>query len=294
MKILFSDLPKFNWWETGVPFYENNLAMKIANESKIIPDQKKVLQEYNNCLTALKTNTSLIVKAFPPELDANALNKHDAIFVRDSFISNQKGTFVISNFSEKDRLPESIAMKDYLLQKEYTVHTLSDNAYAEGGEFYYVLQDNILFAGVSRNNLLGIHETAKYLEVKTLVIIESDCFHLDTICTIMLDKKGYLCGIIACLELIKNKEELMNFVKDRHIPLITIQQIDAIGYDGKGKISVNCLAVPGILIGGNKFITPGVEEKIQALEIKHVVTPITQFLYSGGGVHCLTNELSFK
>src|SRR6266480_2115836 len=111
MKILFSELPKYPWWQNGIPFYENNLAMKVAMELNYIPDQTIVFKEHTECLGVLKRNVNLSIKSFPAELDANALNKHDAIFVRDSFISNQQGTMVVSNFSEKERLPEASAMK---------------------------------------------------------------------------------------------------------------------------------------------------------------------------------------
>ncbi len=287
MKILFSELPKYPWWGTGTPVYKNNLAMQLG----VIPDQKLVKKEYAGCLKALQKNTDLLVKPFPPELDTNSLNKHDSIFVRDSFISNQKGDIVMSNFTETERAPEAAAMKHFLSQEKYTIHELPEGACAEGGEFYYAKKDDILFAGVSRNNYYGITETARLLHIKKILIVESDHFHLDTVFTIMLNKKGKLAGIIACFALIENADELKNFAKNNHLALLDIHPDDAIGNDGKGNISVNCLSVPGILIGGHTFITPGVEEKISQLGIEHIVSPITQFLYAGGGFHCLTNEL---
>ena len=92
--------------------------------------------------------------------------------------------------------------------------------------------------------------------------------------------------------MIKNKDDLKKVSQKYNIPLLEIESIDTIDYNGKGKMSVNCLPLPGMLIGGSHFQTTGIEEKLGSMGIQHIVTPITQFNYSGGGYHCLTNELS--
>lgn len=290
MRVLFPQLPIFPWWGSGTPAYENNWAMKVGK----IPDQQLVKKEYKGILQTLQTHASLDIIPFPPSLDANGLNKHDFIFLRDSFISNQKGKIVLSHFAEKERQPEVNEIEKYLVGKNFTFHTLSEYAYAEGGEFYYCPKDNFLFSGISRNNKKGIEETANYLGTKDIFIVESESFHLDTIFTIILNSAGKLIGMMACLELIKNASELKEFAKERNLKLISINSNDTIDFDGNGKIAVNCLPAPGKLIGGSSFTTNGVEETLKKMNILHAVSPITQFLYSGGGVHCLTNELFYS
>ncbi len=258
-----------------------------------LPDQKIVEKEYAGVLKTLKKYGSVELFPFPQQLDTNGLNKHDFIFTRDSFISNQKGDIVISNFSEKERQAEAEQMAQYLEEKGYRIHRLNSNAFAEGGEFYYVLKDDLLFAGICRNNIHGISETARLLNIENIQIVESDSFHLDTIFTLLLNKEGHLAAILVCLELIKNRLSIEQFAKKRNVALINILPIDTIAADGKGRISVNCLAIPGILFGGDKFITPGAGEKIRALGIKHIITPVSQFKLSGGGIHCLANELKY-
>lgn len=289
MRVSLTLLPKFPWWGTGTPSYENNLAMRLG----ALPDQKLVEKEHTNAMKLLKKYTQVELLPFPQELDANGLNKHDFIFTRDAFISNQRGDIVASNFSERERQAEAEQMAQYLEEKGYKIHRLNNNAFAEGGEFYYVLKDDLLFAGICRNNIHGISETARLLNIANIQIIESDSFHLDTVFTLLLDKEGHLVGIIVCLELIKNSESVKQFAKKRNIELINISSIDTIAANGKGKISVNCLPIPGYLIGGDKFSTPGVEERIKRLGIKHIITPVSQFKLSGGGIHCLANELEF-
>jgi N-dimethylarginine dimethylaminohydrolase len=289
-KVLFSTLPKSHWWGKGTPAYENNWAMKKG----IIPNQEKVVQEHTSCFKTLALHTTLDVEQFPHHYDSPTLYKHDLIFVRDAFVSNQRGQVVISNFREKERQPEAEYMQEVLKKKGLKRLFLPHSAYAEGGEFYYSLKDDILFAGTSRNNKKGVLETARLLNIKTVCIIESDSFHLDTLFTIVLNKAGHIQAVIACLNLIHNKQYVKRFLRKHHIALLAIDPIDTIGYDGEGKISVNCLAVPGKLIGGSIFHTRGIEEQLAQMDITHIISPISQFLYSGGGVHCLTNELFYE
>lgn len=257
------------------------------------PDQKTVEKEHIGVLKTLRRYADIETFPFPPQLDANGLNKHDFIFSRDLFISNQRGKMVMSNFSERERQAEAEQMALYLAEKGYTIHRLSSNSFAEGGEFYYVLKDDLLFAGISRNNIHGISETARLLGIENIQIVESDSFHLDTVFSLLLDKSGHLIGIIACLELIKNSKSIEQFTKKRGIELIDILPIDTIGTDGKGQISINCLPLPGVLIDGDKFATPGVEAKISKLGLERVIIPVSQFRLSGGGIHCLVNELRY-
>ena len=289
MKISFTTLPKYPWWGSGTPAYENNLAMKLG----ALPKQEVVEKEHAQVLKTLQKYTKVEVFPFPPTLDANGLNKHDFVFTRDAFISNQKGSVVISNFSEKERQAEAEEMVKFLGEKGYKTFRLSEGAFAEGGEFYYIAKDDLIFAGICRNNIHGVSETARILGIGNIQIIESDSFHLDTVFTLLLGKEGHLKGIIVCLDLVKNSQSIQAFAKKRNIELIDILAVDTIGDDGKGKISVNCLPLPGYLIGGDLFKTPGVEEKIEKMEIEHVLTDVSQFKLSGGGIHCLVNELEY-
>ena len=54
---------------------------------------------------------------------------------------------------------------------------------------------------------------------------------------------------------------------------------------------MNALALPGVLIRPNHFTNNTIEEKLEQLGVKQVITPTSQFQLSGGSVHCLTNEL---
>ena len=85
----------------------------------------------------------------------------------------------------------------------------------------------------------------------------------------------------------------MNIFSISHgIPILDIPPEDAIGVKGNvGNFAVNALALPGVLIRPNHFTNSKIEEELELLGIKQVITPTSQFQLSGGSVHCLTNEL---
>jgi len=288
MRILFSQLPQSPWWGKGYSeAYENNAAMHEGT----LPNQKFVEKEHKGGLSLLQEYCEIEIIPFPKKLDADGLYKHDGVFVRDSLISNQMGDIVVANFRERLRQPEIEHIEKYVTKRGHKIYHLPHSAFAEGGEFFYIPKQNILFAGLCRNNEYGVRQTAKLLGIKKVFIIKSKSFHLDTLFCVALNKKGELAAILACLSLIDNVKEVKAFAKELKVPLLPLDEIDSIGRDGKGRISVNCLALPGVLIGGSKFLTKGIEKQLKKLDITHAVSPITQFLLSGGGIHCLTNEL---
>lgn len=288
MKILVSDLPRSPWWGSGMPHYQNNWAMVAGT----VPDQKLVDNEHQALIDNLKKAADVVIVPFPEVFDTGEDTEHDYVFVRDTFISNQRGEAVLSNFSERHREPEVEISRKMLENLGVKLYTVSDDAYAEGGEFYYCATEEILFAGLCRNNKKGVEEVAKFLNVKNLCIVETDAFHLDTIFTTLIDKTGKTVAVLTCPAQIKNWSHVAEFLQKQSISLIEIYIEDTIGRPEKvGLMATNCLNLPGILIGGAIFGTRGVEEKIQSFGINRMISPVTQFQLSGGGVHCLTNEL---
>lgn len=288
MKILVSDLPKSNWWGIGMPHYKNNWAMVAGT----VPDQKLVENEHQQLIDTLKNVVDVELIPFPRSFDTPEITEHDYVFVRDTFISNQKGEAVLSNFSERHREPEVEIARRMLKKRNIRTYSLSDDAFAEGGEFYYCALEEILFAGLCRNNKKGVDEVTKYLNVKKLCIVETDAFHLDTIFTTLVDKSGKTVAVLTCPAQIKNWTVVEIFLKKHAIQLIEIDQTDTIGRPGHiGRMATNCSSLPGILIGGALFSTPRVEDKIRSMGIERMISPVTQFQLSGGGIHCLTNEI---
>tara|TARA_B100000401_G_scaffold259111_1_gene176174 strand:+ start:643 stop:1530 length:888 start_codon:yes stop_codon:yes gene_type:complete len=295
MKILISHLPKNKWWGHGTPIYKDNPAMRQG----IVPNQELVEIEMY-ILTQLfnRLPIDVVEVDFPQFLDQQNLDQrqHDFVFVRDLFISNQKGEIIISKFSEKARQVESDIMEVMLDSMGYKTVRIPEtiNATAEGGEFYYCSGQKILFSGACRNNIRGAEWVAQEFNVNELVILKSNVFHLDTLFTPVIDKKNKLRGVVACTELMEkdSKIQLKNFTNRFGIDLVEVDVEDSIGTDqALGEFAVNCCPLPGYLIGPTRFRSLEVNQLLSKLDVMHITVPTTQFRLSGGSVHCLTNEL---
>lgn len=295
MKILISHLPKNNWWGHGTPIYKNNPAMKQG----MIPNQELVeIEMYMMTKLFNRLPVEVIEVDFPSFLDQQNTEqrKHDFVFVRDLFISNQEGKVIISKFSEEARQVESDMMEILLDSMGYQTIRIPDSieAKAEGGEFYYCSEPKILFSGACRNNVKGAEWVAQEFDVNELIIMKSDVFHLDTLFTPVINKKNELAAMIACTELMEKEsvDDLKSFANKISVELVEVDPEDSIGTKDKlGEFAVNCCPLPGYLIGPTRFRSLKVNQLLKDLEVMHITIPTTQFRLSGGSVHCLTNEL---
>ena len=295
MKILISNLPKHKWWGHGTPIYKDNPAMKQG----MIPNQELVEVEMH-MLTQLfnRLPVEVIEVDFPNFLDQQNTKKrkHDFVFVRDLFISDQNGKVIISKFSEEARQVESDMMEIMLDSMGYQTIRIPDtiDAKAEGGEFYYCSGAKILFSGACRNNIKGAEWVAQEFDVNELVIMKSNVFHLDTLFTPVIKKDNQLGAMIACTSLM-DKESINNlrsFSNKMAVELVEVDPEDSIGTKEQlGEFAVNCCPLPGYLIGPTRFRSLKANQLLKELGVMHITVPTTQFRLSGGSVHCLTNEL---
>ena len=295
MKILISHLPKNKWWGHGTPIYKDNPAMKQG----MIPNQELVEVEMH-MLTQLfnRLPVEVIEVDFPNFLDQQNTKKrkHDFVFVRDLFISDQNGKVIISKFSEEARQVESDMMEIMLDSMGYQTIRIPDtiDAKAEGGEFYYCSGAKILFSGACRNNIKGAEWVAQEFDVNELVIMKSNVFHLDTLFTPVIKKDNQLGAMIACTSLM-DKESINNlrsFSNKMAVELVEVDPEDSIGTKEQlGEFAVNCCPLPGYLIGPTRFRSLTANQLLKELDVMHITVPTTQFRLSGGSVHCLTNEL---
>ncbi len=295
MKILISHLPKNKWWGHGTPIYKDNPAMKQG----MIPNQELVEVEMH-MLTQLfnRLPAEVIEVDFPNFLDQQNTEKrkHDFVFVRDLFISDQNGKVIISKFSEEARQVESDMMEIMLDSMGYQTIRIPDtiDAKAEGGEFYYCSGAKILFSGACRNNIKGAEWVAQEFDVNELVIMKSNVFHLDTLFTPVIKKDNQLGAMIACTSLM-DKESINNlrsFSNKMAVELVEVDPEDSIGTKEQlGEFAVNCCPLPGYLIGPTRFRSLKANQLLKELGVMHITVPTTQFRLSGGSVHCLTNEL---
>ena len=292
MKILISKLPESGWWSSGIPKYQDNPAMREGAR----PNHNKLVAERERLISILKKENQTIIEIdFPTKLDQKN-PKHDFIFVRDQFISNQSDLVLILRSGERLRRIENIVMGDILNKFNYNIINMPDvpGLRADGGEFYFCLEENILFSGIQRNTLSGINYVVETLKIDELLILDGKGYHLDTFFTPVLNSQNLLCATIVCDEILtsKSRNDLYEFSKKRNLPIFKVPLKDSIGtLENIGSFSVNALPLPGVLISPNHFTDKSIDRSLSELGIKRVITPTSQFELSGGSIHCITNEL---
>ena len=292
MKIVLSKLPSSGWWANGIPRYKDNPAMVEG----AIPDIELLNRERKNLIkSVVSTGIEVVELDFPGELDQYE-QKHDFVFIRDPFISDQNGLAIILRAGEPQRRIENRLIKRYLEHLEIEIVEMPDKAgmRADGGEFYFCKKNNLLFSGLKRNTNRGVEFVAERLNINELVILEGEGFHLDTFFTPVLNKSGFICSVVACTALMttESKNALYKFADNLDIPVFEIPPYDAIGTKSRvGNFAANALPLPGTLIRPGPFTNPYIDEKIMEMGINVVITPTSQFQLSGGSIHCLTNEL---
>ena len=292
MKIVLSKLPTSGWWTNGIPKYEDNPAMIEG----AIPDIELLNKERKNLITSvINTGIEIVELDFPTELDQNE-PKHDFVFIRDPFISDQNGLVIILRAGEPQRRIENKLVKKCLESLDLKIIEMPNKTgmRADGGEFYFCKKNSVLFSGIKRNTTAGAEFVAERLNINELVILEGQGFHLDTFFTPVLNSSGYICSLVACTAVMttESKSALYKFSDNLDIPIFEIPPDDAIGTKSKvGNFAANALPLPGTLIRPGPFSNPYIDEKIMEMGINVVITPTSQFQLSGGSVHCLTNEL---
>ncbi len=292
MKIVLSKLPESGWWRNGIPQYKDNPAMKKGQ----IPINSLLINERNTLIKSIrKEGHDIIELDFPKQLDSKN-PKHDFVFIRDSFISNQNGKAIILRAGEPKRRIENKIVKELLepLQEDICEIPNKSGWRADGGEFFYCVNNKVLFSGLQRNTQKGVNFVAEELNVNEVVLLKGDGFHLDTFFTPALNKDGYIVALIICEKFLhpKSKKHLFDYADNNNIPIFNIPESDTLGTKTQtGKFSVNALPLPGILLKPDYFSNPIIDEQLSELGIKTKITPTSQFQLSGGSVHCVTNEL---
>ena len=292
MNILISKLPNSGWWASGIPKYKDNPAMVEG----AIPDMGLLHRERQDLISSVTDAGHKITELdFPADLDGNE-PKHDFVFIRDPFISNQNGTIVILRAGEPQRRIENKVVKRCLEPLEMQMVEMPDQSSlrADGGEFYFCAREGILFSGMQRNTIEGANFVADAMNVNEMVILEGKGYHLDTFFTPVINKDGNISALVACTEVMTNesKTKLYQFADGKDIPIFEIPPNDAIGTKRKiGTFAANALPLPGVLIRPNHFSDPSIDERLADMGINIVISPTSQFQLSGGSVHCITNEL---
>ena len=288
IKIALSGLPNNDWWGSGISAYKDNDMMADG----VTPNQELVVSEHNNLKNAIENlEIETLSIPFTKELEEN--EKFDFIFMRDHFLCNTSKKIVMCNMRLEERFDEGKFVVDKLKQLGYTISYLpNQDCLAEGGEFFYLPKENILLAGICRNNIQGAESMAELMDVNKLHLLPSEGYHLDTaICPIF--NKDYDCIGINCAKEVfddKNYATLKELCSKYSWELIDIEN-----YNQKksleARAAMNALTLPGFLISGAPIVSKKVKDFTSSNNIQMYISSVSQFNLSGGSVHCLTNEL---
>jgi N-dimethylarginine dimethylaminohydrolase len=238
-------------------------------------------------------------------------NPNNAIFVRDSFLSNQSDKILLSSFRKENRRLQANAIgtkiKESLAGLSITRDiikppTTEKDLYFEGWDFRYIPESRLLFVWynpdsvTSRNSIKWIEwvRTSFDLEEDNLITVTSRGFHLDTVMSAVTWSDGKIIACIVCENLIENLTEFENTCKKRGIKVILISSTYWIYSPGiwnkwaNGRI--NTLNVGNLLLWGWLFDAE-TELTLQNLWIQHKTTNLDQFWLAWWWLHCLTNQI---
>ena len=288
IKIALSALPKKDWWGSGIVAYQDNDMMVDG----ATPKQTILENEYHQLVDMIRSvGLETTIVPFSDVLEKE--EKFDFIFMRDHFLCNTNKNIVMCNMRLEERLNEGNFVVETMEKSGYMVSYLpNQDCLAEGGEFFYLPKENILLAGLCRNNLKGAESMAGLMGVDQLHIIESSGYHLDTaICPIFNNE--YDCIGINCAKEVfddKNYKVLKNLCSKHGWELIDIENYNQ-KQSLEARAAMNALTLPGILISGAPILSKKVKDFTAANNIQMHISSVSQFNLSGGSIHCLTNEL---
>lgn len=279
-----------SWW---VLWYWDNPWMI----SWIKPNIDSLNQQFNSLLDTLHQikDTNTFTVPFPENewLD-------DFLFVRDSFISNQKDKIILSNFKYPERQKESSRMSEYLEwvlishQIDRVIIKPTIDYCFEWWEFRYIPEQNLLICWKSRNTLAWIKFVQHEFNVpdENTIILEWKWYHLDTYFSIVTNDEWWLIlGILADNMISENdKSKLITFLKKHWAVLHTVHESYWIWLDWKWCLATNTLQVWSSLIWAAYF-DEATESMLQQLNISRYITPVSEYSKSWGAIHCITNQL---
>jgi N-dimethylarginine dimethylaminohydrolase len=290
--------PPVNCWKEGYLVCKGthkhsvNKTALYAQNKKILPNQLRLMSSFANLKETLKTaGFKVVMWDFPKELNTNNCLHHDGVFVRDVGLMF-KDYWIKANFSATNRQFEAETYAK-IINKRFNkqIISLPKTAFIEFGEVYYLETSNgsFYFGGLSRANKEGHDFVKNIIKPDHYYLIESKGYHLDTVFTPVVNTDNKLIAIIIAKEMLE--QDSYDNLKNLDIEIVNVNNKDSSDEDGLGNYAINCLAGKGVLIGGSKFTTPLVEERLKKLGIKHYVVSLIDFNLSGGSVHCLTNEI---
>jgi N-dimethylarginine dimethylaminohydrolase len=254
--------------------YQINPWMKIGSV-----DSKKALKQWENLVKVYQKNDIKV------EVIEQNEDFPDMVFSADQGLvlanqnnKNSKKTILLSNFRYIQRQGETIFYKNWFEKNNFEIEVLADNFFFEGGG-EILPWENKYFIGQGFRNT---DKTINYLNQKLnfdfipLELINPNFYHLDT-CMFVLNTETIFYYPPAFSE--NSIKVIKSLIKNP----IEFSQKEALGF-----------AANSVLSGQKIFVQSGNEtfvKKLNNLNYEIIEVDVSEFVKSGGGIHCLTFEI---
>lgn len=201
----------------------------------------------------------------------------DMVFATDCCLMID-GKIMLSSFRYPERQPETAQFEKWFHEHGYTEIKQAKNFF-EGGGDTMKFGDKIIAGHGFRSDRAAHDELAEYFdrEVISLKIVDPRFYHLDTSLTVLSsDTVAFYPPAI---------DEASQKLLHEKVPNL----IEATEEEAKG-FGLNAVSDGKTVICSGE--SPNLLEKYRAAGFEVIATPILEFRKSGGGVKCLTLELS--
>jgi len=200
------------------------------------------------------------------------------VFAADQGIVLEK-TVILSRFWYKERRQETVYYEEWFIKHDYTLKYLPADIFFEGNGDAYLWNDTFFIGVGYRAN----YETCQAInklsnhEVIPLEIIDPAFYHLD-VGFFPLNSETVFYYPPAFSE--KSRGVLKKLVPN----LIEFSRDEAFGFCANSVVTKNYVI--------HQQNNPTFADKLRDLGYTSMEVDLTEFMKSGGGIHCLTNELS--
>ncbi len=241
--------------------YEINPWMKIGSVSKLKAQKQwanlaKIYEELGIEVAVIEPN-----KKYP-----------DMVFATDQGIYHGK-SFALSNFRYEERKGESAIYKIWLEENGYQIKYVDNRIFFEGGDCV-MLGDKLILGYGFRSDLKAAKEIEKLLnlEVVPINLTNEKYYHLDTaLFALNSETLFYVPSAFEASEIL---------ILSKLANLIPIDEEEGLHFTANA-----------IVTNGHVVMTPNnprMKKEIEKLSYKVIEVDISEFLKSGGGIHCLT------
>lgn len=241
--------------------YEINPWMKVCSVSIL-----KAQEQWSN-LAQIYQDLEIEVKVIEPNIDFP-----DMVFATDQGII-KRDIFISGNFRFVERQGESELYKEWLLQNGYIINHTQKDVCFEGGDCV-MIGDKMVFGYGFRSDLQAAKEIEKILDIEVIPIklINYRFYHLDT--ALFSLNSNTLFYVESAFE--RKSLELLS----EKANLISIDEAEA-----------NNFAANSMVTNGHVIMTANnlkMKKDIEDQGYKVIEVDVSEFLKSGGGIHCLT------